>query len=130
MVEDDINYEENMINFTNSLVSFTKSLSVYYSNVADELEKSNRMTAKNSELLAMDITQQVQNYAINAIQEFETFKYEESLIFETTYSQRLIARAMTLSPAILVILPFLFGSIFILLFFAYERHFRRINDKK
>ena len=119
-----------MINFTHSLVSFTKSLSVYYSNVADELEKSNRMTAKNSELLAMDITQQVQNYTINAIQEFETFKYEESLIFETTYSQRLIAHAMTLSPAILVILPFLFGSIFILLFFAYERHFRRINDKK
>lgn len=129
LVEDDINYEQNMINFTNSLVSFTKSLSVYYSNVADELEKSNRMTAKNSELLAMDITQQIQNYTDNAIQEFERFKYEESLISETTYSQRLIIHAQTLSPAILVILPFLFGSIFILLFFAYERHFRRINDK-
>ena len=128
-VEYDISDKKQLENYINSLVIFTQDLSNYYLSVADELEKSNRMTSMNSELLAQDITTRVKQHANSGIIEYSRYVREENLKVDTTYFDRLISRAMATSPAFVMLAPFLLGAIFMLLFFASERHFRNIKDK-
>ena len=128
-VEYDISDKKQLENYINSLVIFTQDLSNYYLSVADELEKSNRMTSLNSELLAQDITTRVKQHAKAGIIEYSRYVREENLKGDTTYYDRLMSLAMTTSPAFATLAPFLLGAIFMLLFFASERHFRNIKDK-
>ncbi len=128
-VEYDISDKKQLENYINSLVIFTQDLSNYYLSVADELEKSNRMTSLNSELLAQDITTRVNQHAKARIIEYSRYVREENLKGDTTYYDRLMSLAMTTSPAFATLAPFLLGAIFMLLFFASERHFRNIKDK-
>ena len=128
-VEYDISDKKQLENYINSLVIFTQDLSNYYLSVADELEKSNRMTSMNSELLAQDITARVKQHATFGIVEYSRYVREENSKVDTTYFDRLVSRAMATSPAFVMLAPFLLGAIFMLLFFASERHFRNIKDK-
>ena len=128
-VEYNIPDKKQLGNYINSLDVFTQNLSEYYSGVADELEKSNRMTSMNSELLAQDITTRVKQHANSGIIEYSRYVREENLKVDTTYFDRLVSRAMATSPAFVMLAPFLLGAIFMLLFFASERHFRNIKDK-
>lgn len=115
--------------YIDSLESFSQGLKNYYSNLENDLEGKNLLTITNAKVLATEITSQIKEHALAAIHENKRFKFDEGAIDNKTYTDRLKEKFHDMKLKIGFNITALFYVIFILIFFAAERHFRFIKAR-
>jgi len=113
--------------YIDSLLKYSDNLKRYYDSVEGDLARTNLLTVTNARVLAKSITAKIKTHALNSVVEYKRFKYDEKNREKDTYIDRIKTVFSGMMLKFSFTITALFWMIFVLLFFAAERHFRNLK---
>jgi hypothetical protein len=120
--------DEALNNYFESLSKYSASLATYYSNIALDLENTNKMTALNAQILALDITSKIEAHEDAGKSEYSRYMSETRSSVGSTYGERLLYKLGAILSISGILFYVLLAVLLFIIIFALERHNRNLKS--